>query len=538
MDVEQFLRLINGLTGTSVKPLKDNERGALARALRDDGRRLDCSQLNELLLLVNKDRLEQPFFDHFFPKDLTVARLPQGIEQFQKTAMLCFGNFVHAYRLLSRAASAEELRLHLGETCREPGKVVDSFKKRSPKILEIDPISREKTFLIGYLSARQITDEKVYADVLLPACEAIKSEQGSWKELAERVGQLCKERDRPQVLGIVERYRKLNPNDDLSKFAELLKTEYLPQLEKRLDELNDAQQRATNNQDIYLTWDHMDVYFATSMRKRWEFEDLYDFVSNLMVTPELAELNLRYFDPTQSFTPSRIDKGLVEALMLKRAKCTVYSVQDTDTLGKDSELAATLAQGKPVIAYVPMVDIDKRASALSREDPPTIRERLSFLAYADTAFASSINAEDMSFIRGFKALEEFDQVWRSLPDANLTNRFRAENKPAIDRLCKILAASEKCLYDGRASTLKDYHPLGLQVHLETGVAQGVLVVRTVPECASLLRRVLTNDLEFIVEDSPRDRIWYLKERSSGSVYRVVTQDAKLTNCFWNYYRAR
>jgi hypothetical protein len=65
-----------------------------------------------------------------------------------------------------------------------------------------------------------------------------------------------------------------------------------------------------------------------------------------------------------------------------------------------------------------------------------------------------------------------------------------------------------------------------------------LVVRTVPECASLLRRVLTNDLEFIVEDSPRDRIWYLKERSSGSVYRVVTQDAKLTNCFWNYYRAR
>ena len=80
----------------------------------------------------------------------------------------------------------------------------------------------------------------------------------------------------------------------------------------------------------------MDVYFATSMRKRWEYEDLFDFVAKLMSRPELLELNIRFFDPTQSFDKNRINKGLVEALMLKRAACTVYSVQDTDTLGKDS----------------------------------------------------------------------------------------------------------------------------------------------------------------------------------------------------------
>lgn len=30
-------------------------------------------------------------------------------------------------------------------------------------------------------------------------------------------------------------------------------------------------------------------------------------------------LKLRYFDPTQAFCEDRIDKGLVEGLMLKRA---------------------------------------------------------------------------------------------------------------------------------------------------------------------------------------------------------------------------
>src|SRR5205085_5728589 len=135
------------------------------------------------------------------------------------------------------------------------------------------------------------------------------------------------------------------------------------------------------------TWDHMDVYFATSMRKRWEFEDLYDFVNGLMTRPELSDLNLRYFDPTQSYTANRVNKGLVESLMLKRARCTVYSVQDTDTLGKDSELASTLAQGKLVIAYVvdivPVVCIRQLLS----EAPATLLELLRFVLYADGQFS-------------------------------------------------------------------------------------------------------------------------------------------------------
>jgi hypothetical protein len=68
----------------------------------------------------------------------------------------------------------------------------------------------------------------------------------------------------------------------------------------------------------------MDVYFATSMRKAWEYKDLYEFIDRLMSAEEVKDLGLRYFDPTQAYTDNRVNKGLVEALMLKRARwlCT------------------------------------------------------------------------------------------------------------------------------------------------------------------------------------------------------------------------
>jgi len=46
-------------------------------------------------------------------------------------------------------------------------------------------------------------------------------------------------------------------------------------------------------------------------------------------------------------------QGLGGSAMLKRAQCTLYFAQESTRYGKDSELASTLAQGKPVIAYVP-----------------------------------------------------------------------------------------------------------------------------------------------------------------------------------------
>src|SRR4051812_29262256 len=57
LDADAFLLLAEALTGTPVKEVTDIDRTFLNSVLADDARTIDCSQLNELLLLVNKDRV-------------------------------------------------------------------------------------------------------------------------------------------------------------------------------------------------------------------------------------------------------------------------------------------------------------------------------------------------------------------------------------------------------------------------------------------------------------------------------------------------
>jgi hypothetical protein len=397
----------------------------------------------------------------------------------------------------------------------------------------VENIPREDTPLVGYLSATQIVAEAERSKLLRVAAKAV-GKGSSWNAFEKVIRELSNPEEQLAVIGMIRNYQSRHPDRTLDDFAAYI-AEVAPEIDKRHARLQQVQAIATRNQDIYLTWDHMDVYFATSMRKAWEFADLFDFISGLMKRPAIQELKVRFFDPTQSYTGNRVDKGLVESLMLKRAKCTVYSVQDTDTLGKDSELAATLAQGKPVIAYVPSKPDTDRAAELMQEDPQTVLERLRFVLYADERFMANLSAEDRNFVAEFRALTDFVHtvVFRSVPERQAVEMFRLQHSPEMERLCRLIAVAEKRIYDSRANTLKRFHPLGIQVNLATGVANGVMVVRSLDECASLLRSVLTDTMEFdVVEDGS---MWYLRERVSGSYFRVVTKNTKISNCFWNFY---
>jgi hypothetical protein len=99
---EEFIRQVQLLTGSEVKGHDQIAHESLAAILCDDSTPLDCSHLNELLLLVHKDRVEKPFFDHFFGPTCTVGGIPICVAGFQKAALLLYGNFVFAYRTLSR----------------------------------------------------------------------------------------------------------------------------------------------------------------------------------------------------------------------------------------------------------------------------------------------------------------------------------------------------------------------------------------------------------------------------------------------------
>jgi hypothetical protein len=270
------------------------------------------------------------------------------------------------------------------------------------------------------------------------------------------------------------------------------------------------------NHEAYLASDHLDVYVATSMRERHEYLLVSDLTRQIFGHEKLARLKVRWFDPTQAYCSDRVDKGLAEALMLKRAKCTLYFAQETDTLGKDSELASTLAQGKPVIAFVPQPGSDYVDTLLSR-----LRS-----AYA--------GRNDQSLI--------LDQLRVFLPDAAWKNKRVREwlDSPesfGLEEAKQLLATSIRDHYDKRAGMLRDDHPLGIQVNLATGVANGVLVARTVEHCAELIYRVITRRLEFKLELEVRDgrKYFFLKEMTSNCIFRVMTGDAMLTNSFWNFY---
>jgi hypothetical protein len=279
--------------------------------------------------------------------------------------------------------------------------------------------------------------------------------------------------------------------------------------------LASVRKKGIQNQHAYLISDHLDVYVATSMRQRHEYVEVSDFANAVFNHERLRPLNLRFFDPTQAFCHDRIDKGLAEALMLRRAQCTLYLAQESDTLGKDSELASTLAQGKPVIAYVPepskedvLASVDRLSELYDRPKQKIVLERLQ-------ALSPSIAWTNGDVRR-----------WLDAPDS-------------MDLECAIalLVSTAQKHYDRRAETLRKDHPLGVQVHLDTGVANGVLVVRSVDQCVDLIYRIVTGTLEFCINKEAIDGVEYhfLRESISGSIFRVMTGDAMLANCFWNFY---
>jgi len=274
------------------------------------------------------------------------------------------------------------------------------------------------------------------------------------------------------------------------------------------------------NQTAYLASDHMDVYVATSMRNPHEYVAVREFTTSVFERAEVSDLKPRYFDPTQAFCENRIDKGLAEALMLKRVKCTIYLVQESDTLGKDSELASTLAQGKPVIAFVPSLDVKAARAEI---------ERAVSLELGQPKGASYVQK-----LLGHLQLVAPSVAWTE----GRVREWLADPESADPE--DVLDLAAECLIkhlDKRAKTLKEQHPLGIQVHLESGVANGVLVARTISECAALVRAIMTNELQFDLErgSDQFEGSLLLRERMTGSVFRVVTGDDFLTNAFWNYY---
>jgi len=583
-DTEDFVELIRLMCGRDIKPEK--QETTFLSAILSQTSKLNYEQFNEILLVLNQERVSSHFFDFFFRAEaragaIPIGRLKEGIEKFRGFAMLEFGNFRFAYQKLSSVRTPpEEFKRRVTKHCILPTKDVRRrFCDRPLKSIRISPIEKERTWLLGYLSAGKYDEDSATFLAILSKVQAIDSKDVlEWKErilredeykryrvkdsdeLLQNRGKEAADdvtrRVRDGAMAFLRRVKKKakSPSLDASKWlSELPRIVHF--LEAYRADYSRVRELGKRNTDVYLTWDYMDVYVATSMRERWEYEACFDFLRQVFKRKgPLKSLKLRYFDPTQSYTTNRIDKGLVEGLMLKRASCTLYLAQETDTLGKDSELASTLAQGKPVIAYVPEVKgVKDHARRISKLPLDYIRKRWLQLE-ADEFFTIPECQSELAAMFGNKVLKGAfskshdviawkDQLFLKFREATSRRTFNLfENeekgiKSSLGKhffdLCTVLAIVERHYFNKRALTLRETHPLAIQVHLTDGVAHGVLVVRSAEQCAKILYGILTNKLLFSIKHPYM--MTELREKISNSPYRVVTEDRKLTNSFWNFY---
>lgn len=424
---------------------------------------LGFSQLNELLLFLGLDRINRAFFQYLVDRETkysdgsairTIKEFKKGVNDFRRLGLLFYGNVKFAFKKLSR--SRREL-----EKCIELIKPISDshFHNRHKPIIPVEEIPAKQTFFLGYTIAEEIAEE-------------------------------------------IKKRLKKNPNDKQAKEEESL--------------LEEVVKKGTRNHAAYLAYEYLDVYVATSMRLRHEYLAVNRLCRQIFGHEKLKPLNLRWFDPTQAYCKDRIDKGLSEALMLKMAQCTIYLAQETDTLGKDSELASTLAQGKAVIAFVPKGNEDY------------VRELLEDLKelYPDKTEGDLIMEQLRIFDPKLAWNEKDIRGWIEKPET-------------IDvvKAKRLLVKTVKDHYDRRAKTLHEIHPLAIQVHLASGVANGVLVVRAVDHCVDLIRCVITRNMKFELDpkNGTVNNYLCLKETTSDSVYRVMTDNVMLTNTFWNFY---
>ncbi len=293
MKFQDVIYLFERLTGRKACDISENNKNI---DVFENG--IGYSQLNEILILLGYERVSIYFFR--FLSNCWDEKINPSINSLNEleAGIDSFSEIALLFFGNIRFAF-EELSSNDDLLQR---KIIDSlpidekiFHERHAPILKIEEIPKEKTFFLGYIIEGELKDK-------------LNNDPNN-KELLE-----------------LEEERK--------KYVEIGK----------------------NNQEAYLASDHLDVYVATSMREAHEFIFANNVINDVFNAKELKKLKLRYFDPTQAYCNNRVDKGLSEALMLKNAGCTLYLAQETDTLGKDSELASTLAQGKAVIVYVPIGD--------------------------------------------------------------------------------------------------------------------------------------------------------------------------------------
>lgn len=493
----------------------------------------------------------------------------EQVQRYQVEAIRIYSSLAAAYEGLSGAADLDAMLAPIAKRSDE------TYRART-EWSDIERIPDERLADLGYISAARAEKEhrerKWLSDFLREIAPEIA--KGGALALARHSA-----KKRRKAGSLLRSFKSSLPHDLMSPLFvqttdedRILReaTRLAPKEARDIERMGETQASGLRNLARYLAADMMDVYVATSMRSDADFASANAFVRRLFDHELVHPLKLRYFNPTQSWIEDRVAKGLVEALMLKRADATVYLAQKTDSFGKDSEASVALGQGKPVIVYVPAlrvraVELDtERLGLLARADLTRIvqqeadgedREvdettddlalfsqvvslRLSRVSEPDLTAAVREHWADFDLYGEDQRIENpelraryrswLDDVVHSKPLGELPEDLRAQ-------IVGILVATATN-FERRATVFREVHPLALQVILSTGVLNGIIVVRSIDGCASILARLVRNDLELQLEVD--DANYRLVERTTRSTIRVIARHTLVSHAFAAYYKMR
>ncbi len=355
---------------------------------------LSLTHLNQCLHLSHQAGVSKGFYryyfltvptEHTYPVEKLFSSLPKlgadkivsfeqlvwGIHRFFVDALLYFGNVRAAFRNL-RNKSYKDLEQYFGNR-RYATKAMSSRSKVFPfKVIPID-------------------DRYLIAEV---ACKAYKVDEANDRTLLEEMllERFKKHGKKSGTIGSlfdVPKGEEEDPHQQMMlKFAadeissEIVESEkdikiHVKKIAKRF---SSARKSALVNTQLYLSIvNELDVYVATSMRKRSDFREMARDGKYIFEKQELVDLQLRYFDPTMSAADGHEDKGLIECLMVKCARALLYFAGDKDSFGKDAEAAIALSLGKPVIILCPIGSEGEKRAKIFKEIHP-----LSRLIHIDT----------------------------------------------------------------------------------------------------------------------------------------------------------
>lgn len=523
-------------------------------------------KFRSLLVYYGVRPISRELFLEYFSADSfrTIDSFRDAVKEYHQDVVRLFSTFEEAYETL---AGASDPSIHLAVL--QPRD--DEHYRQRTEWNQIKDIPESNLPDLGYIAAARVRQENAEREAishfLRDLAQAIRR---TGREALETVS----EKKRRKMDSLL---RKFDPTSGHSLFSQL----FLPdpdQLERKADQIGpkeetdlarmaQTQQLAQQNLASYLSADHLDVYVATSMRSDADFVSVNRFVHSLFAHDSVRPLRLRYFNPTQSWIDDKFAKGLVEALMLRRAFLTIYMAQKEDTFGKDSEASVALGQGKPVIVYVPklsVADLDIDTEDLYRLERQPLEALVTREGSAeDRDFDETVDQEALVgrllTIRLSTAPDDvlrravvdhwadFDLYGedRRIEDVEERAHYRAWLDDVIkqgsnvappshirDGLVSILVATA-LRFERRAKIFREVHPLALQVILSSGVLNGILVARSVDSCAHLIHAIVRNELE--LELKVDDMNYRLVEETTKSTIRVISKHRLLRNAFAAFY---